>query len=165
MTREEAIRRLKNISSHAIHTIEEESFIMSLDDGIAIKMAIEALEPKTIQEIQAESEKYQKAFEDGYEQGYAQARFDYEQEPCEDAISRQYLLDNCVVDKVTMPYVPISKIQEAPPANQQEPKTGHWIDTDEGFSPCECSECESVEFIKSKFCPNCGARMAESEES
>jgi len=87
------------------------------------------------------------------------------QEPCEDAISRQYLLDNCVVDKVTMPYVPISKIQEAPPANQQEPKTGHWIDTDEGFSPCECSECESVEFIKSKFCPNCGARMAESEES
>lgn len=37
--------------------------------------------PKTIQEIQAESEKYQKAFEDGYEQGYAQARFDYEQEP------------------------------------------------------------------------------------
>ena len=35
---------------------------------------------KTIQEKQAESEKYQKAFEDGYENGYAQARFDYEQE-------------------------------------------------------------------------------------
>jgi len=47
---------------------------------------------------------------------------------------------------------------------EQEPKTGHWIDTDEGFSPCECSECESVEFIKSKFCPNCGARMFESQE-
>lgn len=42
-------------------------------------------------------------------------------------------------------------------------KTGHWIDTDEGFSPCECSECKSVEFKKSKFCPNCGAKM-ESEE-
>ena len=38
-------------------------------------------EPKTIQEKQAESEKYQKAFDDGYENGYAQARFDYEQEP------------------------------------------------------------------------------------
>jgi hypothetical protein len=29
----------------------------------------------------------------------------------DDAISRQYLLDNCVVDKVTMPYVPVSKIE------------------------------------------------------
>lgn len=58
MTREEAIKRLENISSHAVHTIEEEPFIMSLDDGIAIKMAINALE----------------------------------QEPCEDAISRQEVL-------------------------------------------------------------------------
>ena len=47
---------------------------------------------------------------------------------------------------------------------EQEPKTGHWIDIDEGFSPCECSECESVEFIKSKYCPNCGARMFEPQE-
>lgn len=38
-------------------------------------------EPKTIQEKQAESEKYDKAFDDGYKNGYAQARFDYEQEP------------------------------------------------------------------------------------
>lgn len=45
-----------------------------------------------------------------------------------------------------------------------EPKTGHWTDTDDGFSPCECSECKSVEFIKSKFCPNCGARMYEPQE-
>ena len=44
MTIEEAIRRLENISSHAVHTIEEEPFIMSLDDGIAIKMAIKSLE-------------------------------------------------------------------------------------------------------------------------
>ena len=44
MTIEEAIRRLENISSHAVHTIEEESFIMSLDDGIAIKMAIKSFE-------------------------------------------------------------------------------------------------------------------------
>lgn len=37
--------------------------------------------PKTIQEKQAESEKYEKAYDDGYKTGYAQARFDYEQEP------------------------------------------------------------------------------------
>jgi len=50
-------------------------------------------------------------------------------------------------------------------ALEQEPKTGHWIDMDEGFSPCECSECKSVEFIKSKFCPNCGCRMVSPQES
>lgn len=36
------------------------------------------------------------------------------QEPCTDAISRQYLLENCVVDKVTMPFVPVIKIKSAP---------------------------------------------------
>lgn len=45
-----------------------------------------------------------------------------------------------------------------------EPKTGHWIDTDEGFSPCECSECKLVEFKKSRYCPNCGAKMVETQE-
>lgn len=48
-------------------------------------------------------------------------------------------------------------------ALEQEPKTGHWIDTDEGFSPCECSECKSVEFKRSKYCPNCGADMRGAE--
>ena len=32
-----------------------------------------------------------------------------EQEPCADVISRQYLLDNCVVDEVTMPLRRLSK--------------------------------------------------------
>ena len=44
-------------------------------------------------------------------------------------------------------------------------KVGHWIDTDEGFSPCECSECGKVEFKKSDYCPNCGAKMVEPQES
>ncbi len=34
-----------------------------------------------IQERQAESDKFDAAFQDGYNNGYAQARFDYEQEP------------------------------------------------------------------------------------
>ena len=46
-------------------------------------------EPKTIQEKQAESEKYEKAFDDGYKNGYTQARFDYEQQSCDDCISRK----------------------------------------------------------------------------
>ena len=39
------------------------------------------------------------------------------------------------------------------------PKTGLWIAMGEGFTPYECSECEAVEFKKSKYCPRCGAKM------
>ena len=41
------------------------------------------------------------------------------EEPCSDAVSRQYLLDNCVMDKVIMPYVPINRIENAPSVNPQ----------------------------------------------
>lgn len=43
MTISIAIERLENISSHAVHTVGEEPFVMSLDDGIAIKKAIVSL--------------------------------------------------------------------------------------------------------------------------
>ena len=45
----------------------------------AFRVAIKALkrESKTVQKEQAESEKYQKAYNDGYDNGYAQAKFDY----------------------------------------------------------------------------------------
>jgi len=99
----------------------------------AYQIAFKALEqePKTIQEIQAESEKYQKAFEDGYEQGYAQARFDYEQEPCEDCISRQAVL-NCLTATGLKKYDFIlnarDKIKHLPSVKPQEPK---WIPVSE----------------------------------
>ena len=40
-----------------------------------------------------------------------------------------------------------------------ERQTGEWKNTDEGFSPYECSVCGSIEFKKSNYCPNCGADM------
>lgn len=43
MNKLEIIERLKNIAGHAIHTVGEEPFIMSLDDGIAVHEAIELL--------------------------------------------------------------------------------------------------------------------------
>lgn len=47
---------------------------------------------------------------------------------------------------------------------EQEQKTGYWIVMCEGFSPLECSQCASVQFKKSNYCPSCGARMSESED-
>ena len=85
-----------------------------------------------------------------------------EQEPCADTISRQYLLDNCVVDKVTMPFVPVIKIKNAPPVIPR-PKMGKWLIVDD----CErfiakCSECGRVEDSRMinnyPYC-HCGAKM------
>lgn len=105
------------------------------------------------------------------------------QEPCEDAISREELLKaidtwdkfGCDADTKLVPhqdhYIPyihyddvVKGIKEMPTVTPQ-PNIGHWIKVGEGLLPFECSECEKLEFKKSKYCPNCGARMTESEET
>jgi len=112
---------------------EKYSHINDMDDIIECIKYADSIQPKpkTIQEIQAESEKYQKAFEDGYEQGYAQARFDYEQEPCEDAINRQAVLD-CLTATGLKKYDFIlnarDKIKNLQSVKPQEPK---WIPVSE----------------------------------
>jgi len=52
----------------------------------------------------------------------------------------------------------------------QEPKTGHWIDMTSGYAfNDKCSECGyivHIQFINEyKYCPNCGAKMFEPQES
>ena len=56
---------------------------------------------------------------------------------------------------------------------EQEPKTGYWVElptheSQSGLPWYECSECNSERCIAVlrdfKYCPNCGAKMAESEE-
>lgn len=89
-------------------------------------------------------------------------RYRLEQE-CEDCISRQYLLDNCVIDKVTMPYVPINRIQEAPPVISQL-KTGYWIFDDECKEHGHCPHCGygSVDLVDGEphnYCPKCGEKL------
>lgn len=40
---------------------------------------------------------------------------------------------------------------------------GEWIWTEKGEADCEkywvCSACKEHDFVKTKYCPNCGARM------
>ena len=110
-----------------------------------------------------------------------------EQEPCEDAISRQAAIvqlshnktgdDDCdvIIQK------DIETIKALPSVNPQ-PKTGYWIKVKSGDKDFPesivCSRCgnenshldfnENAEpigkvFVTSKFCPNCGAKMSESE--
>lgn len=98
-----------------------------------------------------------------------------EQEPCEDAISRQAVQD--YIAKYLSKYLyPNAReafeiideyIGELPPVNPQEPKTGRWIK----ISPAdiyECSECGqnvmTADICAYRYCHGCGAKMAESED-
>ncbi len=114
-----------------------------------------------------------------------------EQEPSEDAISRQAVLEKQyrIDDSATLStrdVVNVNDIEDLPSVNPQEPKTGHWIwIVDESpstpVSPyelnwagwaCDCcreqpdndsdwDDCDNPP--KYNYCPNCGARM-ESED-
>lgn len=160
MTIEEAIRRLENISSHAVHTIEEEPFIMSLDDGIAIKMAIEALEQQPCEDCI--SRKAVNDFIRSLSKWYVKS---------EDGKFINYGL---LYDDVMF------GIDQLPSTTPKE-KTGKWIDEADreyahfGQHIYKCSECgKRAEYfvggtgvwwdrIKPNFCPNCGAKMEVSE--
>ena len=113
-----------------------------------------------------------------------------EQEPCEDAISRQEAVE---AFQMFREYESnrsnegwVNRIEtvlnQLPPVNPQA-KTGHWIMPvqDDGMSEpiyyqVRCSECgfdldpqtwhmELHQYGADKFCPNCGCRMVEPQES
>ena len=45
---------------------------------------------------------------------------------------------------------------KALPSVTQQPKTGHWIATEDGF---ECSECGCISRSRADFCQYCRAKM------
>lgn len=83
------------------------------------------------------------------------------QEPCEDCISRQAVLDLVNSD---WKYEGLETyVVSLPSVNPQ--KIGHWIDTGSGQ---ECSECREIQCGYDSFrhfCANCGAKMIEPMES
>ena len=99
---------------------------------------------------------------------YDMGQCKYKQEPCDDAISRQAVLevfgDVHPLDYHTNGYV--LKIQKLPPVNPQ-PKIGYWIEKDDNLY--ECSECGQYIYSETEhdllefhaFCGRCGAKMEE----
>jgi len=97
-----------------------------------------------------------------------------EQEPCEDAISRQAMhieLEKWITygeykysNATKYLYDRIDRL----PSIKQEPKTGRWIKTigENGVtSVVRCSECgfEDNRYMLFRYCPSCGAKMEEEE--
>jgi len=89
--------------------------------------------------------------------------------PCDDAVSRDAVLD--IICRETEWYDIRTQIEQLPSVTQ---KSGKWILLDEcANSGYYCSNCQkklvkegwSETVKKIKFCPNCGAKMLEPQES
>jgi hypothetical protein len=106
----------------------------------------------------------------------------YEQQSCDDAISRQAVKEQMLKYGFHAPDMTVTEfIEDLPPVNPT--KTGHWVEEniDKGSRKIFCSECgcpppfEHVSdgdvysangygvINKTKFCPNCGAKMKSEE--
>jgi len=174
MTREPFIAHSELTNEIYIVTNKEKYRVT--EQAIKAVKAIKALEQEyCIQEKQANADNIDAVYIDGFKAGYSQARFDLEQEPCEDCISRQAVLD-CLTATGLKKYDFIlnarDKIKNLPSVKPQEPKTGHWIEVIDEIDNLgnktwhhKCSICgnEDSGWGNYKYCPNCGARM-ESEE-
>ena len=103
-----------------------------------------------------------------------------EQGPCEDAISRQAVLDGIAIivkakaksdaQKSLMGRV-LFFTEHLPPVNPQ-PETGYWVaDVDRwgdivtAVNGYRCDKCNTFNSDKDNYCPNCGAKMIEPQES
>jgi DNA-directed RNA polymerase subunit RPC12/RpoP len=103
-----------------------------------------------------------------------------EQEPCDECVSREAVEDAIAeygdgVYGERLGYSVACEILSKVPSVTPQPKTGHWIGIDE--EPHEDYECNRCGYAVStytaniephteyKYCPNCGAKMVEKQES
>lgn len=73
------------------------------------------------------------------------------------------MIDNAPIVKEIPTKIPINVFEQL---ISQEPKTGHWIYLK--HNKARCSECDDVVLIAqmygdANYCPNCGAKMIESQ--
>ena len=102
-----------------------------------------------------------------------------EQQPCEDAISREDTL-KAIIENLgirSKEYLleaekAVYKTVENMPSVTPQPKTGHWVKVTNGRGGHECDLCheyapsyQSGKEYLTNYCPNCGAKMIEQQGS
>lgn len=183
MTREEKISHLKGILSE-INENDNAVCYLTSEDNELIESAIEALEQESqtfewctdCREYDQEKHcchRWSKVIWNAVEKM---------KQPCENAISRQEVIET--LKELDWRYnghpgrEVYGAIMELPSVRPQ-PKTGHWIEVEkysDGKHKIKCSECRShiidrghansyVVKEKYKYCPRCGAKMIEPQES
>ena len=93
---------------------------------------------------------------------FLKVKAEAEQEPCEDAVSRQDAIMhiNFALDAEDA----VKRVEELPPVTPTRPK-GHWI-MNRQFERRTCDNCNKEyrwSFYPHNYCPNCGADMKEGE--
>ena len=89
---------------------------------------------------------------------------------CEDAVSRKWLVEALEAKGFSLTdtdyNIMIHLIRDTAPSVQPKIKVGHWIDIPKYKDIAwQCSECEYFTTLKHSYCPNCGAKMVEPQES
>lgn len=187
--REEAI----NIIKSECYVFNPLNFDRSTKVNTALDMAIEALEQEPMENFESTKDHILKLAGD-YKCWDNRLTHDealelchmLEQEPCEDAVSRQAVLDMASVIETDdysgneiLKVVDVDDIK-ALPSVTPAPKKGKWIDTDvtllnrQGHLVHEviCSECNGIsyfrkmgdKYIGANLCPNCGARIVKEDK-
>ena len=87
-----------------------------------------------------------------------------EQQPCDDAISRQAVLELMADYDLSMGQV-VKGIHALPPVTPQQ-NVGHWIFVDKAKEHAHCSNCGygDIDLMDGKphnYCQSCGAKMQE----
>ena len=145
MNKCEIIERLKNVAGYAVHTVGEEPFVMSLDDGIAVHEAIELLKkPETnCSEIPNNSDTISRHV------AIEAVEKSMSENPHENEIHRG------MHDHEHRHFLTI--LMGLPPAQSERPK-GEWTKDGAcqfcGFQPWYERDIHTL-----SFCPNCGADM------
>lgn len=91
-----------------------------------------------------------------------------EQEPCEDAVSRQTVKEQMIYYGFLAPDMTVTEFVEDCLPSVKPQKIGHWIiekwNNKEHYS---CSSCQHVVDYEPcyHYCPYCGAKMVEPQES
>ena len=92
------------------------------------------------------------------------------QEPCDDAISREFLLLDLLLKAQGEKDVSIKWLEEyinSLPSVTPQPRKAHWIEHEKSISTGfrhlrECSNCNCYfdwSMSRNSFCPNCGSDM------
>ena len=176
MTKEDAINLFKEWLYAGIDINDNCFRCLRVEEQDAVMMAIFALEQEPCDEC-----KY-KTFTELYFHTDPEM---VEQEPCEDAISRDAVLDTTICEGISCNECSFNeidgesgcllhaRIDELPPVTPSRRK-GHWRKTPkavmgEGYM-WYCDNCEyevyqdsSRDYPSEKFCPNCGAEMGDAE--
>ena len=81
-------------------------------------------------------------------------------------IDADVLIDDLIHNRSFYPALVSSAIKNTPTADVVEVRHGYWIREsfidkhgEKMFTSPKCSLCDNIETFRSKYCPNCGAKM------